>query len=136
MSTHYIITVMIVALMTGFMFGFLPPMRKANAILTALSTNEPKHPYREAAVVESYETNQEDYCCPVTPKKKRDPIVLPKSVAVFMLLVPAMITDIGLGFAYDTNAIGTGAKWGCFAAGVLTNIFFIVCAIARSEQKN
>jgi len=89
-------------------------------------------PYREPAEVESY---QPDY--PVRfdrPfKKKREPIVLPKSLTVFLLLVPAMLTDIGLGFAYDSSSIGVGAKWGMLAAGVLTNFYFIASAIAKAD---
>lgn len=88
-------------------------------------------PYREPAKVESYESEVKEM--PI--KKKREPIVLPKSIIVFMLLVPAMLVDIGLGFAYDSAAIGVGAKWGMLAAAILTNIFFIVCAISKAEEK-
>lgn len=139
--------------MVGVLLGFFPsaPFKFAGFIRAKIKKNveatssvlDPKHPYREAAIVESYEEAAKAIlprskfweAISDKPKKKREPIVLPKSIVVFMLLVPAMLTDIGLGFAYDSPSIGTGTKWGMFAAGVLTNIFFIVCAIARSEKK-
>ncbi len=100
--------------------------------------NPLKHPYRVSDNIDLYKDDKpadDDHsrCC-FEPIKK-EPFVMPKPIAVFLYLLPAMITDISLGLAYDTTLIGVGAKWGCLAASVITNVFFIACAIAHAETE-
>lgn len=82
-------------------------------------------PYRTQVVIDTDTVNKEN---------KKD-FVMPKKIVVFAMLIPAMITDIALGLVYDSTFFGTGFKWGCLVSAVILNIFFIVSAISRAEQK-
>lgn len=139
----HVIMVIVITFLAAELFWNKPISSVVSKETEPESDNLPDHPYRAAATVDSYEEHNAvrpcgDLTCACNPnpiKKKREPIMLPKSMVVFMLLAPAMLVDIGLGFAYDSPAIGVGAKWGMFAAGVITNMFFIVSAIVKAEEK-
>jgi len=116
--------------------------QKARIAKKRQAEEESGHPYRRPAKVDLY--NDEPIKEPEVKAPKAKSIKLPKinwrfpempkAMVVFLYLLPAMLTDIGLGFVYDSNSLGSGSKWGFFAAGVITNIFFIVCACSRAES--
>ncbi len=139
MNDTTIALIFIVAM--ALIFGFFTSIRASVSIKYEDDKPEPnplKHPYRVSDNIDLYKDDKPADDIVTEPIKtesiKKEPFVMPKLIAVFLYLLPAMLTDIGLGMAYDTSLIGVGAKWGCLAAGIITNVFFIISAVARAEE--
>jgi hypothetical protein len=115
-GTYYIVWIIFGVVVFAVLYNFKTMMREDDRIREERMRN----PYRTPAEAPSH------------THESKSMNNIPKPVIIFTMLLPAMISDVGLGFAWDSHSVGSGAKSGMFIATALLNTFFIIMAITRA----